>query len=116
MKPMILVAVLAALAAPVAMPAMAKPAGHCSPGLAKKNPPCVPPGLAKKGVTTSDYLRKGDRYDRDYERVYYPRRYRLPPLGENEGYYRDGRIVYRVDEQTRRVIELIRLTDLILND
>jgi hypothetical protein len=23
--------------------------GHCPPGLAKKNPPCVPPGLARRG-------------------------------------------------------------------
>jgi len=31
----------------------------CPPGLAKKNPPCVPPGLA----------RGGDRYDDDFRRV-----------------------------------------------
>jgi len=28
---------------------------NCPPGLAKKNPPCVPPGLAKKGVTYQDW-------------------------------------------------------------
>ena len=33
----------------------------CPPGLAKKNPPCVPPGLAKKGV-------RADDGDRDYVR------------------------------------------------
>jgi hypothetical protein len=32
-------------------------AGHCPPGLAKKNPPCVPPGLARRGG--------GERYDDD---------------------------------------------------
>ena len=110
MKPVIL-SLGAALALTMAAPADAKPA-HCPPGLAKKAEPCVPPGQAKKGVTTEEWLRVGDRYDRDYDRIYYPRRYRLPPLGENEGYYRDGRIVYRVDEETRRVIELLRLAPL----
>lgn len=28
---------------------------NCPPGLAKKNPPCVPPGLAKKGVTFEEW-------------------------------------------------------------
>lgn len=28
---------------------------NCPPGLAKKNPPCVPPGLAAKGVTFSEW-------------------------------------------------------------
>ncbi len=34
---------------------------NCPPGLAKKNPPCVPPGLAKKGVTYDDWT----GYDQD---------------------------------------------------
>ena len=29
---------------------------HCPPGLAKKDPACVPPGLARQGVTTQDHL------------------------------------------------------------
>lgn len=84
---------------------------HCPPGLAKKNPPCVPPGLAKQGVDTGDRLRRGDYYDRDYERIRDRDAFELPPIGINEGYYRDGRIVYRVDEQTRRVLDWIELTD-----
>ncbi len=28
---------------------------NCPPGLAKKNPPCVPPGLAKQGVTFDEW-------------------------------------------------------------
>ena len=91
----------------IAAPDMAFAKG-CPPGLAKKDPACVPPGLAKKG------LKRGDYYDRDYDRIDYPRRYDLPPIGSAEGYYRDGRIVYRVDEQTRRVIDWIILTDEIL--
>lgn len=33
---------------------------NCPPGLAKKNPPCVPPGLARQGVTTQEYLNYDD--------------------------------------------------------
>jgi hypothetical protein len=89
---------------------------NCPPGLAKKNPPCVPPGLAKQGVDTSDRLRRGDYYDRHYDRIWDWDAYGLPPIGRSEGYYRDGRIVYRVDEQTRRVLEWIELTDEILRN
>lgn len=34
---------------------------NCPPGLAKKDPPCVPPGLAKKGVTYDEWV----SYDHD---------------------------------------------------
>lgn len=88
----------------------------CPPGLAKKDPPCVPPGLAKQGVGTDDWLRRGDYLDRDHDRLRNPEIYGLPSIGGNEGYYRDGRIVYRVDERTRRVIEWIELTDEILRN
>lgn len=33
---------------------------NCPPGLAKKDPPCVPPGLAKKGVTYDEWARYSD--------------------------------------------------------
>jgi len=33
---------------------------NCPPGLAKKDPPCVPPGLAKKGVTYDEWLTYDD--------------------------------------------------------
>ncbi|MEQ8988050.1 MAG: hypothetical protein RID15_09965 [Marinovum algicola] len=37
---------------------------NCPPGLAKKNPPCVPPGLAKDGVTYDEWASYDqDRYD-----------------------------------------------------
>jgi hypothetical protein len=39
---------------------LAQPAGHCPPGLARKNPPCVPPGQAKK-------WNLGDRYDGEWQ-------------------------------------------------
>lgn len=37
---------------------------NCPPGLAKKDPPCVPPGLAKNGVTYDEWASYDpDRYD-----------------------------------------------------
>ena len=40
---------------------------NCPPGLAKKNPPCVPPGLAKKGMTYEDWVGYDDvRLDEIY--------------------------------------------------
>lgn len=101
----------AALALGVAMPVTAGPPG-CPPGLARKNPPCVPPGQAGKGYR----LDRGDILDGDYDRIRDPWRYRLPPIGSAEGYYQNGRIVYRVDEDTRRVLDWIRLTDDLLSN
>lgn len=34
---------------------------NCPPGLAKKDPPCVPPGLAKKGVTYEEWVTYDDK-------------------------------------------------------
>ncbi|UWR25041.1 transketolase [Sulfitobacter sp. S223] len=40
---------------------------NCPPGLAKKDPPCVPPGLAKQGVTYDEWVGyDDDRLDRIY--------------------------------------------------
>jgi len=40
---------------------------NCPPGLAKKIPPCVPPGLAKKGITYEDWVAYDDvRLDEIY--------------------------------------------------
>lgn len=40
---------------------------NCPPGLAKKDPPCVPPGLAKKGVTYEEWVAyDDDRLDEIY--------------------------------------------------
>lgn len=44
---------------------------NCPPGLAKKDPPCVPPGLAKKGVTYEEWA----SYDQeDYDTLWNERR------------------------------------------
>lgn len=44
---------------------------NCPPGLAKKNPPCVPPGLARSGIGYDEWV----SYDRDrYDRIWIDRR------------------------------------------
>ena len=78
---------------------------HCPPGLAKKNPPCVPPGQAKK-------YRRGDIIDRDYREIARPEQY---GLRQGENYYRVGDYVYRVDKDTREVLDLIGAASSVLN-
>lgn len=84
----------------------------CPPGLAKKDPPCVPPGQAKKGVTTGEWQtrdRTGDvaavsdlLFLDDFVR------YDLAPLPYGQRYaVVDDRIVV-LDAQTYRVLQLIR--------
>ena len=76
----------------------------CPPGLAKKNPPCVPPGQAKKyapGHVVSDYtyIRNPDRYG----------------LSTNGNYVRAGNYVYKVDQNTMEVLNLVGAVADILN-
>ena len=81
-------------------------AGHCPPGLAKKSIPCVPPGQAKKIYRTGDFI------TRDYRWIDDPYRYGL----RRDNYYvRAGDYVYRVDPETRKVLNLIGAVADILN-
>lgn len=80
----------------------------CPPGLAKKNPPCVPPGLAKKGHIYGI----GDRIGRDYIIIRNPERY---GLDRHHTYYLVDDYVYRVDRETREVLDLIGLMAALLN-
>lgn len=77
----------------------------CPPGLAKKNPPCLPPGLARK-------YGRGDIIFGDYRIVRHPGRY---GLDANETYYRVDDYVYRVDRDTREVLDLIGAAVRVLN-
>jgi len=131
---------LALLAAPTDLYAAGKGAKNCPPGLAKKTPACVPPGLAKKGVTAEDrgydigdriedpeyiILQTGDRVifeGQEYEVVDTTNgtilrrgndRYRLPRDASSD-YVRIGDSLIKVDRQTKEVIDLIRLADLII--
>lgn len=86
----------------------------CPPGLAKKNPPCIPPGQARKGdvhygTRIGDVLRVGD-----YLVIRDPRRYDLATR-PGWSYYRDGDRVYRVDSGTRRILAVLNLIDAFTN-
>ncbi len=86
----------------------------CPPGLAKKNPPCIPPGQARNqgvryGNRVGDVLRVGD-----YIVIRDPRRYDLEQRpGWN--YYRDGDRIFRVDSGTRRVLAVLELIEAFSN-
>ena len=118
-----LLALPAALLVLAAAPqqAQAQPGG-CPPGLQKKNPPCVPPGLAKRGGGDKD--RDGDRYrddvvieidgryyrlgerlpTREYVILRDYQRHGLPPLN-------DGNVYLRIDNQ---VVEAVAATGLLV--
>lgn len=74
----------------------------CPPGLAKKNPRCVPPGHWKKGNRlTSGWTRYYTPYDRLPE--YYRSRYDMDP--DYRYLYRNDR-VYVIDAVTRAIVDI----------
>ena len=80
--------------------------GACPPGLAKKTPACVPPGLARSGGYGI-----GDRLDREY--ILIDRRpYGLPPLAEGQAYVRVGDAILVLDREERLILDIL---DLALN-
>jgi hypothetical protein len=119
MKKLILVAGAAALG--FAGPALARPGhghgnphaygfqgpvgygdGGCPPGLAKKNPPCMPPGQAKKlfGI--------GQRVPLGYNSLPYDlRNYYGPQLDPRSRYIYDQNYIYRVDPRTMLVSQIL---------
>ncbi|MCR8547253.1 excinuclease ABC subunit A [Salipiger sp. P9] len=108
-----LIATATALSLPLA--ASAAPKG-CPPGLAKKHSGCTPPGLAKKvqrdrpsdsyayRERERDRYRIGERISDGYIVLRDPRAYGLLP---DHTYYRSNDVVYRVDPQTREVLDVI---------
>ncbi|WP_225027123.1 hypothetical protein [Xinfangfangia pollutisoli] len=87
----------------------------CPPGLAKKNPPCVPPGQARKHVDPDPHYhvyRVGDYIQRDYVVVRDPAPYGLDPRGT---YWRVGDNLFRVDGQSGQVLATLGLVSALLN-
>lgn len=75
---------------------------NCPPGLAKKNPPCIPPGQAKKyGV--------GSTLPRGFEWVPDDVVSMLTPPRPHTRYARLDKNVYLITEGTRKVVEAIEL-------
>lgn len=95
--------------------------GHCPPGLAKKDPACVPPGQARKHDRDHDRDRDWDdrRYGRDVGDVLRVGDYTIIRDGDrdrygfddrdNWDYYRDGDRAYRVDRDTQKILAVINL-------
>jgi hypothetical protein len=81
-------------------------AGGCPPGLAKKDPACVPPGQAKKLYGVGQRLPLGYGTPYAYNRIPYDvrSRYGLSPVGSY--YYGDG-YIYRVDPRTMLIQQAI---------
>ena len=102
MRQLVMTAITTALlvsgSASVALAGSGNSGKHCPPGLAKKHNGCNPPGLVKH------HYRVGDRINDDFIRIRRPGRYGLDP---DETYYRVGDYVYRVDRDTRKVLDLI---------
>ncbi|MBB93915.1 MAG: hypothetical protein CML68_04825 [Rhodobacteraceae bacterium] len=88
--------------APATQPVQQQAAG-CPPGLAKKNPPCIPPGQAKK-------YNPGQHIN-NYVYIQNPGNY-----GLNNGYYvTAGNYVYRINKDTQEVLNLVGAVADILN-
>ena len=80
--------------------------GGCPPGLAKKNPPCVPPGQAKKLYGVGQRLALGFGTPYAYNQIPFDlrSRYGLSPVGSY--YYGDG-YLYRVNPRTMLIQQAI---------
>lgn len=73
-------------------------AGGCPPGLAKKNPACVPPGQAKQAYRIGDPLPDG------FILIRTPSRYGLDP---RRTYYERNGYVIQIDRETGKILNLI---------
>ncbi|MGO4854485.1 RcnB family protein [Phaeovulum sp. W22_SRMD_FR3] len=94
----------------------------CPPGLAKKSPSCVPPGLARKAD-------RRERHRDDHHRAYYigervedgyyvirdPRRYGLGYPADGSRYVISNGQLLQVNSDTMKVINLVRAVDAILD-
>ena len=104
-----------------AAPAFADARG-CPPGLAKKHNGCTPPGHAQQKHHKKDKhykddhryhrYRAGDRIEREYIVIREPARYGLDPRNT---YYRVEDDIFKVDSQTRKVINFIGAATALLN-
>ncbi len=122
MKKLILIAGAAALG--FAGPALAKPGhgnghgnphaygpagyGACPPGLAKKNPPCMPPGQAKKLFGIGQRVPLGYQGLLGYNSLPYNLRdYYGSRLDPRARYIYDQNYIYRVNPRTMLVSQIL---------
>ena len=108
MKRIVILAGVVALVS--TFPADAKPKGQgapgCPPGLAKRNPPCIPPGQAKKLYDVGYRFPVGYNGFTPYNQIPYDLRqqYRLDPYGR---YVYDQNYIYQVDPTTMIVSQVL---------
>lgn len=91
----------------------------CPPGLAKKNPPCVPPGQAKKGVTAHQWQGRdqiGDIVNRD-DLIFLDdfALYGLPLLRYGQRYAVVNDQIVVIDAETFAILQLIRVFTALAN-
>ena len=91
-------------------------AHRCPPGLADRTPACVPPGLARQGVTTEEWIgpitteyHAGDYLtDGDFSYVTDFVRYGLPELADGQRYaVIDGTLV-TLDAESYQILQILR--------
>jgi hypothetical protein len=80
----------------------------CPPGLAKKSPPCLPPGQAKRLFEEGQRIPVGYHFFTDYSDIPELYRSRVPFDDDLRYIYRDD-TVYVVDPRTRLVTDIIDL-------
>lgn len=99
------------------VPALADSVKACPPGLAKKDPACVPPGQVGKSWTPDRIYVQGDRIRGDY--VLIPQAewddLALTPYDDGTVYVVIDNQIVRVRESNLVVIEPIRILEDVLN-
>lgn len=93
----------------------------CPPGLARKDPACVPPGQARKSADRDrdwrdDYrIHVGSLLDRGDYVVVKPWQYGLEPAPRGSRYAVYDGVLVRIDNDTAEVLDLIRAVGAIAN-
>jgi hypothetical protein len=80
----------------------------CAPGLAKKSPPCLPPGQAKRMFNQGQRIPTNYNSYTDYNSIPEAYRSQVPYMDASRYIYRDNS-VYVVDPRTRIVTQVIDL-------
>ena len=112
--------ILAAAIAVVSLgsaPVLADSVKACPPGLAKKNPPCVPPGQVGKSWTPERIYVVGDRIRGDYVLISEDEwdDLSLTPIADDTVYVVIDNQIVRVKQSNLIVIEPIRILENVLN-
>jgi len=83
-------------------------AGGCPPGLAKKNPPCMPPGQAKKLFGVGQRVPLGYQGLLGYNSLPYDlRNHYGAQLDPRNRYIYDNNYIYRIDPKTMLVQQVL---------